>query len=434
MKKQSLSSFLKEDANLVLPIGKNKLISTSDNVFVLDKRGKTTSKELIDFNIDGLTKHPNKPHLVLITSEYSDSEYKKVIDEGYELFNLDSSYQDSFYMIDPVGLIDSKIKYIRELELQISNKRGKYLGIGEVFISHIDLRNKIEKSKKEVKNLINEFIRGFFIKIGEHENKKAEELLIGIMTSYCDNYIKGVERPFKLTYKVINQIFIDRLEDNKTKIKRYIFNDHEDWLIDKENLNDIFKMNKDEFIKLLKSTKNIVNKNVIKEKKLDLIELNNKKPYFITINDKYIQKNDFSMFIFKNTINSIINMLSNKKLCMFMTNINDIEKYEFIFKKVNSNIKIFISINSISENMNLYNDYINSFYKTKLFIGDTSIDSFKEMMFLCKLPFEEVITNDDRNVSKILKKVKNINYETGEMLLINKNEGFKIIKYKKGEN
>ena len=48
-------------------------------------------------------------------------------------------------------IINEKINYIRKLENQIFNKRGKYLGIGETFISHIEVRAKIQKNKEEVK-------------------------------------------------------------------------------------------------------------------------------------------------------------------------------------------------------------------------------------------------------------------------------------------
>ena len=52
MKKQSLTSFLREDEKLILPVSKNKLISTSNNVFVLDKSKDLKLNELIEFNIN----------------------------------------------------------------------------------------------------------------------------------------------------------------------------------------------------------------------------------------------------------------------------------------------------------------------------------------------------------------------------------------------
>ena len=78
MKKQSISTFLKEDEGLVLPISKSKLISTSNNVFVLDKRKDLKLSELIRFNLNELSSHPNKPYLLLITNQNTNVEYEKI--------------------------------------------------------------------------------------------------------------------------------------------------------------------------------------------------------------------------------------------------------------------------------------------------------------------------------------------------------------------
>lgn len=429
MKKHSLTGFLKEDEELILPISKNKLISTSNNVFVLDKRSEAKLSELIEFNINELSRHPNKPYLLLITDKHTHIEYERVKEEGYEILEFDFSNNDSFYMLDPFVMINAKINYIRELENKLLNKRGKYLGLGETFISHIDVRLKIQKYKEELKKLIKEFISEFYIKIGENEEKRIEELLVHIVTCYCDDCIKMVELPYKLTYKLINKVILDKMELNKTRLSKY-FNNRDEVFSNEEIIRMLSKIKKTEYLMLQKDIEKIVDQNVKKEKKVDLIELKDKKPYLIIINDKNSQKNNFDIFIYKNIVKTIINKLSKKKLCVFLSNIVDIEKYEYIFKIVNSNIRIFLSTNSITEKNCIYNDYINAFYKTKLLIGDQNIDALKEMMLVCKLPIDDVLSNNNKDIYKTMKKVKKINFQTSDMLLLNEEDGLKVMKYK----
>ena len=399
MKKQSLTSFLREDEKLILPVSKNKLISTSNNVFVLDKSKDLKLNALIEFNINELSKHPNKPYLMLISNQCLSGGYEKLKEEGYEVLELDFFNKESFYMIDPFILINKKIDYVRKLKSQIQNKRGKYLGIGETFISHLEVRNKVQKCKEEIKKLVKEFVNEFFIKIGEIENEKVEEILICIITCYCDDCIEMIECPYKLTYKLINKVILDRIELSKTKLKKYILNERDEIFLDKEIIKTLSNIKKMEYSVLQDNIKKVVNKNILKEKKIDLIELKDKKKYFITINDKNNQKNNFSMFIYKKTIKTFID-----KLCVFLSNIENIEKYEYLFKIVNSNIKIFISTNSITDKLNIYNDYINAFYKTKLLIGDTSMDSLKEMMLVCKLPVDDVLNVNNKNIYRTIKR------------------------------
>lgn len=430
MKKQSLTSFLREDEKLILPVSKNKLISTSNNVFVLDKSKDLKLNALIEFNINELSKHPNKPYLMLISNQSLSGGYEKLKEEGYEVLELDFFNKESFYMIDPFILINKKIDYVRKLKSQIQNKRGKYLGIGETFISHLEVRNKIQKCKEEIKKLVKEFVNEFFIKIGEIENEKVEEILICIITCYCDDCIEMIECPYKLTYKLINKVILDRIELSKTKLKKYILNERDEIFLDKEIIKILSNIKKMEYSVLQDNIKKVVNKNILKEKKIDLIELKDKKKYFITINDKNIQKNNFSMFIYKNTIKTFVDKLSKNKICIFLSNIENIEKYEYLFKIVNSNIKIFISTNSITDKLNIYNDYINAFYKTKLLIGDTSIDSLKEMMLVCKLPVDDVLNVNNKNIYRTIKRVKKINHQAKDILFLNEDDGFKVIKYK----
>ena len=82
MKKHSLTSFLRDDEELVLPISKNKLISTSNNVFVLDKRNEFKFNELIEFNINELSKESNLKHLANILSTYKSNDD---FESAYEL-------------------------------------------------------------------------------------------------------------------------------------------------------------------------------------------------------------------------------------------------------------------------------------------------------------------------------------------------------------
>lgn len=430
MKKHSLTSFLRDDEELVLPVSKNKLISTSNNVFVLDKRNEFKFNELIEFNINELSKHPNKPYLLLITNQKNNFKYEKYKEEGYEVLEFSFTNKESFYMIDPFIIINMKINYIRELENQILSKRGKYLGLGETFISHIEMRTKIQKNKEEVKSLIKEFIKEFYIKIGEVESEKKEKILIYILTCYCDDCIKKVECPYQLTYKLINKVIFDKIEQSKTKLKKYFLNNRDEMFFDDEVIKMITVMKKDEYLTIQNNIKKVVDKNVIKEKKIDLIELKDKKPYFIVIYDKYNQKNDFDMFICKNIIRIIVNKLSKKRLYVFLSNVGSIEKYEYLFKIVNSNIRILISTNYVTENISIYNDYINSFYKTKLLIGDTSIDSLKEMMLICKLPIDNVLSVNDKTIYKTMKKMKRINLQTSDILFLNEEDGLKVMKYK----
>jgi hypothetical protein len=219
------------------------------------------------------------------------------------------------------------------------------------------------------------------------------------------------------------------MELNKTRLSKY-FNNRDEVFSNEEIIRMLSKIKKTEYLMLQKDIEKIVDQNVKKEKKVDLIELKDKKPYLIIINDKNSQKNNFDIFIYKNIVKTIINKLSKKKLCVFLSNIVDIEKYEYIFKIVNSNIRIFLSTNSITEKNCIYNDYINAFYKTKLLIGDQNIDALKEMMLVCKLPIDDVLSINNKDIYKTMKKVKKINFQTSDMLLLNEEDGLKVMKYK----
>ncbi len=156
--------------------------------------GKTTG--FVDQNISVLSNSKGKPTLVISDpkKELYEKHAKSLEQQGYKVSMLDLREPYSSARWNPMNVLIRRIRLIKDLEYNFTNKDGKYYGAGEVFVSYQDARTRMQELKDE----IYENAKDLVYTLCPVQNKDqpnweegARNLILGLVLAFCEDCIKG---------------------------------------------------------------------------------------------------------------------------------------------------------------------------------------------------------------------------------------------------
>ncbi|MBE5751958.1 MAG: type IV secretory system conjugative DNA transfer family protein [Clostridiales bacterium] len=186
--------------------------------------GKTTG--FVDQNISVLSKSQGKPSIVISDpkKELYEKHANQLLKEGYKISVLDLREPYSSARWNPMHVLIRRIRLVKELE-KVESKDGKYFGTGEVFLSHRDLRARIQELKDEIFENAMDLVYTL-CPVENHEQPNwemgARNLIFGFVLALCEDCIKGViEEKQLLLFNVYHNITKYCSEDT-TALKAYL--------------------------------------------------------------------------------------------------------------------------------------------------------------------------------------------------------------------
>ena len=194
--------------------------------------GKTTG--FVDQNIAILGKSRGKPSMIIADpkKELYEKHAKQLESEGYKISTLDLREPYSSARWNPMQVLIRRIRQVRELQNDMKEKDGKYYACGEVFISHVDARTRVQELKDE----IFENAMDLVYTLCPVQNKDqptweegARNLIFGLVLAFCEDCIAGKmdEKQLRL-FNVYHNITKYCSEDT-TALKQYLLEGREEF-------------------------------------------------------------------------------------------------------------------------------------------------------------------------------------------------------------
>lgn len=187
--------------------------------------GKTTG--FVDQNISVLARSKGKPSLVISDpkKELYEKHAKLLKKEGYKISVLDLREPYSSEHWNPMNVLLRRIRLVKDLEYNLEHKANKYYGAGEVFMSHIDARTRMQELKDEIfENAMDLVYTLCPVQNKDQPNweEGARNLILGLVLAFCEDCIKGkMEEKQLLLFNVYHNITKYCSEDT-TALKEYL--------------------------------------------------------------------------------------------------------------------------------------------------------------------------------------------------------------------
>lgn len=223
-----------ENANDGIVIGAEKkgsgveVVTTSQlHALIVGTTGSGKTTGFVDQNISVLAKSKGKPSLVISDpkKELYEKHANSLIKQGYKISMLDLREPYSSARWNPMNVLIRRIRMLKELESNIVQKDGKYYGAGEVFLSHLDARTRMQELKDE----IYENAQDLVYTICPVQNRDqptweegARNLIFGLVLAFCEDCIKGkLEEKQLLLFNIYHNITKYCSEDT-TALRKYL--------------------------------------------------------------------------------------------------------------------------------------------------------------------------------------------------------------------
>lgn len=396
--KQNTGIVVGEDSKKITFVNESK-------VLIIDKIEPT---DYLNTNIRILSSFGNKPSFIIEdeNAQLYYSNFDLLKKQKYEIIQINLNN----IFIDVFKIISNKMYAVKDLELEVSSSKGQYITGDETYNAYEEIRKKIRLLKKEIKDLVSEFIICYY-KVSL--NNAEFILLSSLIFLLLDNHIyrnKIVEINAEEVFKnLLGNEFL-----SITKIKRNLSCFVDSDFIDKEEVKKIMGRNS--------NFNDLLNK-VIEKTKLLLKEYKEKKIIYL---DSFYSSNEA---IFINGENKEL-----LKLFLFLINYAHVENdlylllnsnvfYEFTLKK----LKVIQVMNELTEVVGLDN------YSVKVYRGINDITNKKEVLRLCKKELDEVSDNQYEKVFELLRLFDKLDINKNEVLVINPRNGNVIINLEKNK-
>lgn len=230
-----------ENANDGIVIGAEKkgsgveVVTTSQlHALIVGTTGSGKTTGFVDQNISVLAKSKGKPSLVISDpkKELYEKHANSLIKQGYKISMLDLREPYSSARWNPMNVLIRRIRMLKELENNIVQKDGKYYGAGEVFLSHLDARTRMQELKDE----IYENAQDLVYTICPVQNRDqptweegARNLIFGLVLAFCEDCIKGkLEEKQLLLFNIYHNITKYCSEDT-TALRKYLLEDRDEF-------------------------------------------------------------------------------------------------------------------------------------------------------------------------------------------------------------
>ncbi len=205
-----------------------EIVSTSNlHALIVGTTGSGKTTGFVDQNISIISRSKFKPSLVVTDpkKELYEKHANGLIKEGYKISTLDLREPYSSARWNPMNVLLRRIRMVKDLESNLTNKDGKYYGADEIFLSYGDARTR----KQELLDEIYENAQDLVYTICPVSNKDqptweegARNLIFGLVLAFCEDCIKGkLEEKQLLLFNIYHNITKYCSEDT-TALKQYL--------------------------------------------------------------------------------------------------------------------------------------------------------------------------------------------------------------------
>ena len=205
-----------------------EIITTSQlHALIVGTTGSVKTTGFVDQNISVLARSKGKPSLVISDpkKELYEKHAKLLKKEGYKISVLDLREPYSSEHWNPMNVLLRRIRLVKDLEYNLEHKANKYYGAGEVFMSHIDARTRMQELKDEIfENAMDLVYTLCPVQNKDQPNweEGARNLILGLVLAFCEDCIKGkMEEKQLLLFNVYHNITKYCSEDT-TALKEYL--------------------------------------------------------------------------------------------------------------------------------------------------------------------------------------------------------------------
>ena len=194
--------------------------------------GKTTG--FVDQNISVLARTQGKPSLVISDpkKELYEKHAKLLEKEGYKISVLDLREPYSSEHWNPMNVLIRRIRLVKELVYHLKHEGNKYYGAGEVFMSYVDARTRVQELKDEIyENAMDLVYTLCPVQNKDQPNweEGARNLIFGLVLAFCEDCIKGkMEEKQLLLFNVYHNI-TKYCSENTTALKDYLLNGRDEF-------------------------------------------------------------------------------------------------------------------------------------------------------------------------------------------------------------
>lgn len=205
-----------------------EIISTSAlHALIVGTTGSGKTTGFVDQNIAILGKSRGKPSMIIADpkKELYEKHAKQLESEGYKISTLDLREPYSSARWNPMQVLIRRIRQVRELQNDMKEKDGKYYACGEVFISHVDARTRVQELKDE----IFENAMDLVYTLCPVQNKDqptweegARNLIFGLVLAFCEDCIAGKMDEKQLQLFNVYHNITKYCSEDTTALKQYL--------------------------------------------------------------------------------------------------------------------------------------------------------------------------------------------------------------------
>ena len=205
-----------------------EIISTSAlHALIVGTTGSGKTTGFVDQNIAILGRSKGKPSMIIADpkKELYEKHAKQLESEGYKISTLDLREPYSSARWNPMQVLIRRIRQVRELQNDMKEKDGKYYACGEVFISHVDARTRVQELKDE----IFENAMDLVYTLCPVQNKDqptweegARNLIFGLVLAFCEDCIAGKMDEKQLQLFNVYHNITKYCSEDTTALKQYL--------------------------------------------------------------------------------------------------------------------------------------------------------------------------------------------------------------------
>ena len=212
-----------------------EIISTSAlHALIVGTTGSGKTTGFVDQNIAILGRSKGKPSMIIADpkKELYEKHAKQLESDGYKISTLDLREPYSSARWNPMQVLIRRIRQVRELQNNMQEKDGKYFACGEVFLSHVDARTRVQELKDE----IFENAMDLVYTLCPIQNKDqptweegARNLIFGLVLAFCEDVISGKMDEKQLQLFNVYHNITKYCSEDTTALKKYLLEGREEF-------------------------------------------------------------------------------------------------------------------------------------------------------------------------------------------------------------
>ena len=212
-----------------------EIISTSAlHALIVGTTGSGKTTGFVDQNIAILGRSKGKPSMIIADpkKELYEKHAKQLESEGYKISTLDLREPYSSARWNPMQVLIRRIRQVRELQNNMQEKDGKYFACGEVFLSHVDARTRVQELKDEIFENAMDLVYTLCPIHNKDQptwEEGARNLIFGLVLAFCEDVISGKMDEKQLQLFNVYHNITKYCSEDTTALKKYLLEGREEF-------------------------------------------------------------------------------------------------------------------------------------------------------------------------------------------------------------